>query len=401
MKYLFGDSAEFPLQTDFLGLLENFIDTSVKTIALENTIFDLKDTITDRKRLKNAVLDEMDNFLLTGNNAISGAVSKSKEQETIIKYAEKSKDFLKKFIEDGKTKFSEEIFQEIAQFEEKIDRADEEIRKTVKSFFVTDPIPIINKKHMIKATEDGYSAKVQVDCEGDITCVYDIASSELPFWDGHVKAYDFLRGVEIPVRMKKPFLKTELVPDIIRLDDYLLSDLVFSGNELEVVFRRKLDTTSERFRLKMNFGEEFSCEVYHADENGVEKNIQAVAELKSALNIHMLHDLGDKIVAQTNNLYPKKQRLEALYLNGKDVFKENLVYELMEKVAEIFAPTVTEIKKHSPSEEELSLKAEDETGRRSEIYLKRSNVREKLKAINEKGNRLFEILDLVQSISQT
>jgi Mg2+ and Co2+ transporter CorA len=115
----------------------------------------------------------------------------------------------------------------------------------------------------------------------------------------------------------------------------------------------------------------------------------------------MLHDLGDKIVAQTNNLYPKKQRLEALYLNGKDVFKENLVYELMEKVAEIFAPTVTEIKKHSPSEEELSLKAEDETGRRSEIYLKRSNVREKLKAINEKGNRLFEILDLVQSISQT
>src|SRR3972149_1712990 len=130
MKYLYGDSTEFPLQKDFLGLLDNFIDISVKTITLENTVFSLKEDIKDRRRLKNSVLDEMDSFLTTVENAIAGAVARSKEQETILKYAEKSKEFLKKFIEEGKTKYSDDIIQEIEEFEKNVKETVEENRKT-------------------------------------------------------------------------------------------------------------------------------------------------------------------------------------------------------------------------------------------------------------------------------
>ncbi len=194
--------------------------------------------------------------------------------------------------------------------------------------------------------------------------------------------------------MKKPFLKKELVPEMVSIDDYLLSDLILSGKELEVVFKKRLDTASERFRFKMDLGEEFGIEVYHAQENEVEKNILAVPELKAELSFQRLHELGDKIAEQINILYPKKQRLAALDLRNKDVFEENMVFELMQKVAEIFAIAVAEIRKRSPSEEELSLKIEDESGRRSEIYLKKSKVKEKLGAIKEKGDRLLQILDM-------
>ena len=394
MKYLYGDSTELPLQRDFLGLLDNYIDISVKSITIENAVFDLKETIKDRRGLKNSVLDEMDNFVLTVETAISGAVSRSKEQEMIVKYADKSKDFLKKFIEDGKTKFSEEIFREINEFEKKVEENDEENRRTLESFFIQDPLPIINKKYTIKSTKDGYSAKVQIDYDGNISSLFDIASSEISFWKRHIKARDFIKGLEIPARMKKPFLKKELVPDIITMDDYILSDLMISGKELEVVLRKRLDTSAERFRLKMNFVDEFSAEVYYAEENEVEKNIQAVPELKNTLNILRLRELGEKILEQVEDLYPKKQKLEYLYLNGKDVLEENLVFGLMQKIAEIFAPTISEIKKHSPFEEELSLKSEDESGNRSEIYLKKSVVKDKLYEIKEKGGKLFDILDI-------
>ena len=394
MKYLYGDSTELPLQRDFLGLLDNYIDISVKSITIENAVFDLKETIKDRRGLKNSVLDEMDNFVLTVETAISGAVSRSKEQEMIVKYADKSKDFLKKFIEDGKTKFSEEIFREINEFEKKVEENDEENRRTLESFFIQDPLPIINKQYTIKSTKDGYSAKVQIDYDGNISSLFDIASSEISFWKRHIKARDFIKGLEIPARMKKPFLKKELVPDFITMDDYILSDLMISGKELEVVLRKRLDTSAERFRLKMNFVDEFSVEVYHAEENEVEKNIQAVPELKNTLNILRLRELGEKILEQVEDLYPKKQKLEYLYLNGKDVLEENLVFGLMQKIAEIFAPTISEIKKHSPFEEELSLKSEDESGNRSEIYLKKSVVKDKLYGIKEKGRKLFDILDV-------
>ena len=394
MKYLFGDSTDFPAQIDFLRRLNNFVETGVKAVTLENTVFDLKETIMDRRRLKNSVLDEMDIFLMTVENAISGAVAKSKEQETIVRYAEKSKGFLKKFIEDGKTKFSDEIFQEIAQFEKSADEADEENRKILESFFIHDPIPIINKKYAIKAADRGYLANIRVDCESNIACSFDITSSEHAFWKSHVKARDFVRSVEIPAKMKKPFLKKEFVPDIVALDDYFLTDIDLSGKELEVVFRKRLDTAAERFRLKMDFTDEFSVQVLYAEEGGVEKNIEAVPELKSELNTLRLRELGEKLIEQTDNLYPKRQQLETIHLEGKNVLEENLVFELMQKVAKIFAPTVAEIKKHSPMGEELSLKSEDESGKRSEIYLKKSEVREKLDAIKEKGEKLFEILGI-------
>ncbi|MCE8428404.1 MAG: hypothetical protein J5U19_08465 [Candidatus Methanoperedens sp.] len=394
MRFLFGDSTEFQMQIDFLRLLNNFLEISVKTIKLENAVFNLKETIIDRRRVTNSVTDEMDNFILTVENAIDGAVARSKEQETIVKYAEKSKEFIKKHIEDGKTKITEEILQEITQFERKIEEADEENRKLLESFFIYDPIPVIGKKYTIKAIEKGYSAKVQVNCKGGISCLFDLTSFESPFWKGHVRTRDFVKGVEIPARMKKPFLKKELVPDIVSMDDFLLSDLILSDRELEVVFWRRPDIKAEQFRLKMTFNDEFSVNVSHAEENDVEKNIIVVPELKNELNILRLQELGRKIVEQTNNLYPKKQRLDTILLEGKDVFGENLVFLLMQKVAEIFAPTVAEIKKHSPSGEELSLKSEDEHGTRHEIYLKKSEVREKLDTIEEKGGKLFELLGI-------
>ena len=146
----------------------------------------------------------------------------------------------------------------------------------------------------------------------------------------------------------------------------------------------------------MVFTGEFSVEVLHADEGDVEKNINAIPELKNELNILRLRELGEKIIEKTKDLYIKKHSLKNIYLGGIDVLEENRIFELMQKVAEIFAPAVADIRKHSPSKEELSLKAEDESGKRSEIYLKISEVRGKLDAIGEKGMKLFEILGMQQ-----
>ncbi len=133
-------------------------------------------------------------------------------------------------------------------------------------------------------------------------------------------------------------------------------------------------------------------EIHHAEEKDVEKNIQAVPELKSALNTSRLRELGEKILERTNILYPKKSRLESIHLDGKDAIEENIVFELMQNVAELYAPVIADIKKHSPFGEELSLKSEDEKGERSEIYLKKAQVMDKLDSMKDKGRKIYEIL---------
>lgn len=394
MKYLFGDSTDSPLQRDFLALLDNYVDVSVKAITLENTVFDLKEDIRDRRKLKNTVLEQLDNCLSTAEQAIINAVATSKEKTAINQYAAKSKDFLTKYIENGKTKFSEEVFQEISEFDKKVNSADKENRATLESLFIQDPLPIINKNFIIKATREGFAAKVKVDFEGDISAIYGVISSQVPFWNRHVRVSDFIKGIEIPARMRKPLLKKEEVPDIVGVDDYLVTDVVQLGKELEVVIRKRPDVESERFRMKMVFKDEFAIEVYHAEEKEVEKYIQAVPAMSSLINIPRLREFGEKIIARTNTLYPKKRSMESLLLNQKDVLEENQIFELMQKIAEVYAPTIAMIKKHSPSGEELSLKAEDDSGKRSEIYLKKSKVKEKLSMIKEKGDKLLKLLDI-------
>lgn len=394
MKYLFGNSTESPLQRDFLALLDNYVDTSVKAITLENNVFDLKEDIRDRRKLKNSVIEQLDNCFTTAEQAISNAVATSKEKTAITQYAAKSKEFLKKYIEDGKIKFSNEVFQEISEFDKKVNLADKENRATLESFFIQDPLAIINRNFIIKATKEGFAAKVKVDFEGDISAIYGIISAQVPFWNRNVRISDFMKGIEIPARMRKPLLKKEEVPDIVGVDDYLLTDVVQLGKELEVVIRKRSDIESERFRIKMVFKDEFTVEVYHAEEKEVEKYIQAVPAMSGAINIPKLRELGEKIIGRVNTLYPKKRSIESLQFNQKDVLEENQIFELMQRVAEIYAPTIALIKKNSPSGEELSLKAEDDSGKRSEIYLKKSRVKEKLSAIKDKGERLLKILDI-------
>jgi hypothetical protein len=145
----------------------------------------------------------------------------------------------------------------------------------------------------------------------------------------------------------------------------------------------------------MKFEKEFSVEVSEKEENGTERRIDDIPELKNELNYLRLQELGLKIIEKTKYLYPKKKKLETILLEEKDVFEENLVFELMQKVAVIFAPTIAEIKKHSPSGEELSLKSEDEHGTRQEIYLKRSEIKDKFDEIGDKGKTLLEVLDKI------
>lgn len=395
MRFLYGDSTEFDLQIDFLRLINNFIDTGVRSIRFENAIFDLKNKIIDKEKFNSSVIEDFDNFVSKVENAISEAAAGSKEKDTITGYAEKSKEFLKTYIEESKTKFAEGVSKEIVQFEKEIDIANEENRKTMESFFIYDPIPIVDEKYTVKATEKGYSATLQIDCESGISCIFHIAPSGSNLWRNYVRARDLVKDVEIPARMKKPLFKKEPVPEIINLNDFIIVDLVLSDKELDIVFRKKLDIRSEAFRLKMNFDREFSCEIMEIAENGTERNIDSVQELKEKLNPLRFQELGLKIVEKTKYLYPKKEKLETILVNGRDVFKENLVFELMLKVAAIFAPTIAEIKKHSPSGAELSLKSEDEHGTRHEIYLKKSELKEKLDEIGEKGEKLLEVLNII------
>ena len=53
------------------------------------------------------------------------------------------------------------------------------------------------------------------------------------------------------------------------------------------------------------------------------------------------------------------------------------------------APTVVEISKRSPNPQELSLKHEDDSGRREEIYLRKQDLLSKLEPLDRESRAVF------------
>lgn len=394
MKYLFGDSTEFKTERDFLELLDNFIDVSIKGISTENRILDIKEQMKNKRLLRDSVLSEMSTFLSAIEITVADAVSKSKEQETIISHAEKIKESIKSYIEENKITFSDNTAQEIESLQKDIANMVEENRDMFESFFVQDPISIIDKKYDIKTTEEGYSVLIQTYCENDISYIFSVISSYISLWKNHTKVSNFIKGIGIPSKMKKQFLKKGEIPDIITVDDYFVSDIIASKDELEIVIKKRIYVTSERFRIRSNLSAGSIADIYYAEENGVEKNIRAVPELDNVINNIKIRELIEKIIEHLDDLYQKREKLKSIYIYDKNVQEDDLVFELMQNVAEILAPIIAEVKEHSPSKEELSIKEEDEHGKRREIYLKKSEIREKLSKIKEKGDKLLEIMAL-------
>ena len=81
-------------------------------------------------------------------------------------------------------------------------------------------------------------------------------------------------------------------------------------------------------------------------------------------------------------------------LDGTPVFEGGLVIPFVVRLVTMFAPTVREIAKRSPNEFELSLKQENDGGRREEIYLRKEQLVSKLQPLSSIGREVFAPLGL-------
>jgi hypothetical protein len=68
----------------------------------------------------------------------------------------------------------------------------------------------------------------------------------------------------------------------------------------------------------------------------------------------------------------------------------------IERLLRLLAPTVNEIARRSPNASELSLKTEDDNGRREEIYVKKDELAAHIEPLGEREKALFLPLKLLR-----
>jgi len=221
---------------------------------------------------------------------------------------------------------------------------------------------------------------------------FTLATASLPAWAAPRKVGEFATGLDLMVGKKKSIFKRTTQPDAVRLDEHVVSGFDLSDDTAEIRVRRKVTDPTDAYVFQLQRTDE---ELLAVVDHPGEPESEAPTVLEPADRAH-LERLWQLLRAGVADALGHKQRLVSVELDGKDLFENAGPVPLIERVVKMIAPTVVEVAKRSPNPQELSLKVENDGGRREEIYLKKEELWSKLEPLADKEKQLFAPLALTR-----
>jgi len=399
VRYMYGDSTEFPLKNDFLAVLRDFIDVVIEAADLEEGLLNADEAVKTIECEKESDLEDIKSFKDRILVSINETLESFEENDVLLDCSAEIKEFVSKTCDAGAKNRAYSLTSKVASEREKITGLEHRMLALLDRFFTSDPLS--TKEYSLELSREGesYNGRLTLLYDKKITCQFETNTGAIGFWSVLRRVTEFKKDVKIPVGMKKPLLKKELVVDYVDIGDYVLTELTTQDRKVQMVLKRQIGTDTDCFKLDLNYdSESFDPTIIYVDRDRREHNIMRVEELSTAIDLQSIKELGTNVLTKAEELIPEKNKLLSTNLNGENVVKDKRTHELMVTITQIYEPLISEIRKRSISERELILKAQDESGERREIYLELTEITEPLSALGEQGkdiiNTLFKVYNM-------
>jgi hypothetical protein len=392
MRFLYGDSAPFPLGYNFLKTLEAFMAAATRIVQLEHESREISRQNDELAQNRVRGLDALDQFHTVVMRAVTDTAQKVQHSHA-LDYAQRVSEFASRYVEDHKqsTLSANELEANHVRMEN--ERRTGEQRRALETFLRVASLPVLTSRLTMRSTIDGKDAHAQMiavfDNPDGIQTAFALAPSKVPGWGAPRKISEILQGVELMVGVEKSWLRGTVTPKQVNVDDWFIVEFEASESAFELVLRRRLtEKESVAFHLRRT---EVGL-VGHVEHPGV-----PTAEGPTTLgppDLAQLEQLWLALRTASRDVLEHKEQLLSVSLDGQPVFEAGLVLPFIVRLVSMFAPTVREIANRSPNEFELSLKMETEGGRREEIYLRKDQLVNQLHPLPSSGRAVFEPLGL-------
>jgi len=197
------------------------------------------------------------------------------------------------------------------------------------------------------------------------------------------------------VGVRKSLFRRSSQPELVQVDDYVVSSFDLTDSTAEIRLRRKAHERDALVFSMRRDGSELAAEVSHPSEEGPE----ALPTLVDAGDKMHLSRLWQSLRAAVDPMLDQPEKLLSLRLEGEDVFEHDLSIIFVERVVRFLGPMVSEIARRSPNPLEFSLKVENDAGRREEIYVKKEDLIAHLSGMGERELSVFAPLGFSPSLS--
>jgi hypothetical protein len=274
------------------------------------------------------------------------------------------------------------------------DRRRVEVRDALERLLVAVRLPVSETEITMSLVDGQSQSSATFTHEGGLVTSFTLSAEDHPEWQGPRHVKDLAQNVTLPVGVKRSLFKRTVAPDTIVLDEYVISGFDLRDDRAELRLRRKPEHPDSLVFTLKRVDERLIAEVHYPDDAEAESGLPAVLDQTSGVELERLWQL---LRAGCGPLLAKKKKLVSLTLSGEDVFANDLGTAVVALVVGVIAPIVAEVSRRSPNAHELSLKVENDAGRREEIYLRKAQVISALASVPPKARRVFDPLGLIAS----
>jgi hypothetical protein len=391
MRYLYGDSTPFPYEFDFLLTLGAFMSAATRVVQLEaeaqHQSRELA-ALAQGRAIGVEAAEQIHQALLLALNQIVPHDTHQAAHD----YARKIRDYSARAVQELRGADKGTSDRENAQLAADNERRAGETKHHLDQFFKAAVLPILSSRVSVKLLEGGsrYEIGVVFRNPGEIITSFVLGTARHPAWGTPRRVADFVVGFDLMIGAKKSFFKGVVTPEQVHLDEYVVSRADVHDRGCEIAIKKKLEQ-KESFVFKVNKTDKgMSGEVDRLDD----PNARALSPTLDPQEIAKVDELAQAIRASLAELFGERESVVRVELDGKDIYKNRLSHALVVRLVKTFAPIVEEIAGRSPSQEELSLKLENDRGKREELYLRRADLVKTLQPLNADGRFVFAQLGL-------
>jgi hypothetical protein len=386
MRYLYGDSVPFPPQYDLLAAVKIFIDQATIAARMDAEGRTALETVDAEAVNRARAAESLESAHVAVMHALGAATTGG--QPLIVDYARRVQDFAAAIVVATKQDAGGEAQRARDAARAKAEQARTVTRKCLETILVAMRLPVSESRIVMEIegqTNDFQTAFVH---GGGIATSFALSVDMLPDWQKPRRISDFAQAVTLPVGLKRSLFKRTLTYEPVTLDDFFIGGFDLEDGAVELKLRRKPNEPDVLVFKLSETDSGYSAVVEHPGESGAE-GLEPVLDPGSTKELErfitLLRSACGPVVAHKSNLL-------GVTLNGQDVFDDGLVPQLLSVIVQRLAPTVAEISRRSASPVELTLKTEDDEGKRQEVYVKKAELFAKLETVPPASRAIFEPL---------
>ena len=394
MRYLYGDSTPFPLGYNFLTTLEAFMAAATRIVQLDvegGIILKQRDEVA-QNRVRG--LDALEQFHTVVMRAVQDTAAKVQHQHA-LDYARTIAEYATQYIEDHRRATLASNERESMQLRGDTDRRAAEMRAHLEQFLKGSSLPVLRTNTAIRLHVEGkdarHSGTASYEHPDNIASSFTINPQRAASWQAPRKVSEFAQGVDLHVGVEKSWLSGKVSAKSINVDDWTITEITLQDDAFELTLRKRL---TEKETLTLALRRHDSGVTTGTVEHGGMPGAEALPTNLAGADVSNLERLWAALKTATRDATQYKEQLLNVTLDGQPVFENGLAVPFVIRLVAMFAPTVREIAKRSPNEFELTLKVENEGGRREEMYLRKDILISALQPLPAKGREVFAPLGL-------